>query len=443
MEAYTTSFLQAVLRLREQALFPPAAIVAKQCLLDWIGVSLAARNELIVRPLLDTCAAPGAPHEATLLGLRMKTRAIDAAMINGALGHALDFDDVLRTVGHPSAPVAPVAFALGEAHGSTGAEVLLAFVLGVEAESRIGLLMAQPHYERGGHTTATIGTFGAAMAAGHLLDLDLGQLRHAFGLAGIQAAGLKGVFGTMGKPFQVGKAAQNGLLAALLAQRGFTSDEDTLASPQGFTRAHVDEVDVESSLAERDSPYVRDALFKYHAACYLTHNTIEAARTIRQASGYSVEQIDAVEICVLPRHMTTCNIEAPQTGLECKFSLRMTCAMALLGEDTSDEMLYSEAAAQRHDLIALCKRMTVTPSASGPASRVQVTLNDGRTFTATTDVSIPAEDLAAQQNRVESKFRRLASGTLSPGAIDEIIALVAALELQPDVRSLMRLLHGS
>ncbi|UZW53683.1 MmgE/PrpD family protein [Sphingobium sp. JS3065] len=443
MEIYTKSLLQAVLSLGKQALPEPAVIVAKQCLLDWIGVSLAARNELIMRPLMDTCMFPEAPHEATLLGLGLRTRAIDAALINGTLGHALDFDDVLWTMGHPTAPVAPAVFALGEARGATGADVLLAFVMGVEAESRVGLLMAQPHYERGGHTTATIGTFGAAMAAGYLLGLDLDQYRHAFGLAGVQAAGLKGVFGTMSKPFQVGRAAQNGLLAALLAHGGFTSDEDTLASLQGFTRAHVDEFDTKSSLAERGMPYVRDALFKYHAACYLTHNTIEAAREIQQALGYSVEQIGAVEISVLPRHLATCNIQVPRTGLECKFSLRMTCSMALLGEDTSAEALFSDETAQRPELVALCEKIAVIPSAPGPASTVKVTLKDGQTFTASADVSVPADDLAAQQSRVESKFRRLASNTLSSGTTQEVISLITALEDQPNVSPLMELLKGS
>ena len=244
--AADTETLTAALAARVSALrladLPPAALtVAKQCLLDWIGVALAGRNEPLVRILIDELAPQDDPAGVSILGHGRRARLDDAVLINGAMGHALDFDDVIMPMGHPTVPVAPVVFALAEQRGAIGADALAAFIAGVEAECRIARLLGPSHYARGWHTTATTGTFGAAAAAARLLGVSGAALTHAFGLAGTQAAGLKSCFGTMSKPLHPGKAAQNGLLAARLAARGFTSDTDILGSRPGLRRHPVDQ----------------------------------------------------------------------------------------------------------------------------------------------------------------------------------------------------------
>src|SRR5215469_13079247 len=250
---------------------PAAAVtVAKQCLIDWLGVALAAREEPLVRILVDDLAPTDDAFGVSLVGTGRRARALDAVLINGAMGHALDFDDVIMPMGHPTVPVAPVVFALAEQRGASGADALMAFIAGVEAECRIARLLGPSHYAKGWHTTATAGTFGAAVAAARLLGVEGEALTHALGLAGTQAAGLKSVFGTMSKPLHPGKAAQNGLLAARLAARGFTSDVDILCSAQGFAATQSTTADPAAALAERDAPkntpWVVDALFKHHAA---------------------------------------------------------------------------------------------------------------------------------------------------------------------------------
>src|SRR5580692_9607937 len=302
---------------------PPAALsVAKQCLLDWIGVALAGRNEPLVRILIDELAPTDDPAGVAIVGHGRRARASDAVLINGAMGHALDFDDVIMPMGHPTVPVAPVVLALAQQHGASGASALEAFIVGVEAECRVARLLGPSHYARGWHTTATTGTFGAAAAAAHLLGVEGEALTHAFGLAGTQAAGLKSCFGTMSKPLHPGKAAQNGLLAARLAARGFTSDTDILASDQGFTATQSSSADPAAGLADRPAPWVVEALFKYHAACYLTHDSIEAAAQLRAEEGLTPDTIAAVSVRAPSGHLGVCNIPAPATGLECKFSLR-------------------------------------------------------------------------------------------------------------------------
>ena len=417
---------------------PEAATVAKQCLLDWLGVSIAARDEPLVRILLDEFAEGG---EATIIGSQRRARLHDAVLINGALSHALDFDDVITAMnGHPTVPVAPVAIGLAEALGSTGREALLAFIAGVETECRVGRLLGPSHYAKGWHATATFGTFGAMAAAAKLLKLDDEQTRHAFGLAGTQAAGLKSVFGTMSKPLHAGKAAQNGLLAARLAARGFTSDTEILESDQGFAAVQSTSVNREAALAEPGQLfYVTDALFKYHAACYLTHNAIEAAAKLRAANGFKPAEVEAVRVHVNPGHMGVCNIVEPRTGLECKFSLRMTTALALAGEDTFEETLFSDATATRADLVALRRRVSVIPDAGGPGSTVEIELKDGRALAETVDVARPVRDLGAQQAQIERKFRHLAEPAVGPAAAAQIIEICRNLEATPDICGLLAL----
>ncbi|WP_428391190.1 MmgE/PrpD family protein [Lichenicoccus sp.] len=422
---------------------PPvaAAAVAKQCLLDWIGVSLAGRHEPLVNILMDELALPNRPDGCAVLGRSTRLRIDDAVLINGAMGHALDFDDVIIPMGHPTVPVAPVVFALAEHGNHSGQDVIAAFIVGVEAECRVSHLMGPSHYARGWHGTATFGTFGAAMAACRLLGVsDPRTIANAFGIAATQAAGLKASIGTMCKPLHAGKAAQNGLLAARLAARGFTSDPDTLGSPQGFADTASTTVDLDGALAERNMPWIAQALFKYHAACYLTHDTIEAANMLRIEETVLPAAIERVTVRVPRDYLRICNIAEPATGLECKFSLRMTAAMALAGEDTFDETLFSDATARRADLVALRDRVMIDPTQTGRASSVEVVLKDGRTLVRTSDVSQPLADLDAQQAKVERKFRHLTRSILSSNAVDEVIALCRALEAQPNLQRLISLI---
>ncbi|MEO8114839.1 MAG: MmgE/PrpD family protein [Phenylobacterium sp.] len=421
---------------------PPteALTVAKQCLLDWLGAASAGRAEPLVGMLAEEFAARDG--DCTVIGLVRRASLDHAALINGAMGHALDFDDVITVVGHPTAPVAPAVLAQAEASGATGAEAVAAFIAGVEAECRVGRLMGPSHYAKGWHGTATFGTFGAAAAVGHLLDLDAAAMAHAIGIAGTQAAGLKSVFGTMSKPLHAGKAAQSGLMAARLAARGFTSDTDILGSAQGFAATQSTTVDVAAGLAPRPLPWVVEALFKYHAACYLTHNAIEAAAALRAETPFTAADVADVIVRVQGVHMGVCNIEAPRTGLECKFSLRMTCALALSGEDTFDDTLYSDVTAARPDLVALRQRVVVEPNAKTAGSTVEVRLNDGRTLTRTVDVAIPVCDLAAQQAKLERKFRHIVRNALTPEAAERVIVLCRGLEQAPDVRGLLAACAG-
>jgi 2-methylcitrate dehydratase PrpD len=423
-----------------------AVEVGKQCLLDWLGVSLAAADDPLVEIVAGVAAEDGGRPVCTLIGRGARGSVPQACLINGSMGHALDYDDVITNMGHPTVPVAPVVFALAEAGARSGRDLLTAFVAGFELEVRVALLLGPSHYRRGWHGTATFGTFGAAAAAARLLGLSVAQQSHAFGIAGTQAAGLKAVFGTMCKPLHAGKAAANGLLAARLAHRGFTSNPDILAADQGFGTTQSDALDPAAPL--RPAPrgfWVRETLFKHHAACYLTHSAINAASAIVGREHPNPDDIAAIEVGVDPGHLKVCAIPRPATGLEIKFSLAMTTALALVEANTADDRLYSDATANDPALAALRDRVTVRPrqAPSPTLSSVRVEMRDGQVFEAEADCARPADDIEAQWALLGAKFRALCAPRLGTDGCDRVVSACRELDRLDDVRPLLALVAGA
>ena len=215
----------------------PAEVVreCKRCVLNYLGVALGACRHEAVAILTDAAREMGGLPQATILGSRLKTSVVQAAMVNGAMSHVLDYDDTdLETVIHPTGPVLSAALPLAEWRGLSGRQLITGFAVGAEVELRVGSAVYPAHYDVGWHITGTAGVFGAAAAAGWLLGLDSDRLSHALGLAGTQASGLREMFGSMAKCLHVGAAASNGLWSALLAGRGFTASTRVLEARRGF-----------------------------------------------------------------------------------------------------------------------------------------------------------------------------------------------------------------
>src|SRR5712672_726734 len=276
----------------------PARELAQQCVRDYFGVALAGAGDELVRLLLDEMAEAGGAPRASLIGHETRLPALSAALVNGAASHALDYDDVnMAMPGHPSVAILPALLALAELKGSSGREVITAFVAGYETACRIGAALQPGHYNLGFHATSTVGCFGAAAACARLLGLDAAATATALGIAGTQAAGLKSQFGTMCKPFHAGKAAQNGLLAARLAARGFSSRADIVECVQGFALTHGPDFSPEAALAEPEAGlHLFANLFKYHAACYLTHAPIECARRLCEQHRLTPEAVVGITL---------------------------------------------------------------------------------------------------------------------------------------------------
>lgn len=407
----TAALAARVAAMRYEHLTEQARTVARHCVLDWFGVALAARQEPLVAILLDQLREDGGNSQATVIGVGDRFSLEQAALINGAMSHAIEYDDVVMPMrGHPSVTILPAVLALAEYRQLDGRRVMEAFVAGFELACRLGRIVNLSHYSDGWHATATIGTFAAAAAAANLLRLDATRTAHALGIAGTQAAGLKSAFGTMCKPLHAGRAAATGLKSALLAERGFTGNPAIIECDQGFADTQSTSPKFDDALIEPPGGfYIVQTLFKYHASCYLTHSAIEAARRIQSTVAIDVNDIAEVIVRVDRGHLRICNIAEPRNGMEVKFSLRAMAALALLGADTSSDKLFDDALATRADLSALWRRVSIEEYVvpSHTLSEVEVRRKDGRHFVEACDVGIPNTDLAGQGARLAAKFDAL------------------------------------
>jgi 2-methylcitrate dehydratase PrpD len=416
--------------------------LARQCVLDYFGVGLAGADDELARILLDEQSEAGGATQAAVIGHAARLPIAAAALVNGAITHALDYDDVnLAMPGHPTVSILPALLALAEEKKASGKAVIAAFVAGYETCCRIGMTLRPGHYTRGFHATGTVGAFGAAAACAHLLGLDAEATGRALGIAGTQSAGLKSQFGTMCKPFHAGKAAQNGLLAARLAARGFSSRPDLIECEQGFAATHAPEFHPEKALTEPKRGYhIFNNLFKYHAACYMTHAPIECGRQLRE-QGVAPADIAAIKLAAHVAIDKVCNIPAPTDGLESKFSLRQTIAMALAGVDTAALGAYSVANAADPELVALRERVDFDFRDDLPEAGAEITvaLKDGRTARADFDAGIPMADVAAQGKRIAAKFDALATPVIGAARARELREAVAGLDALGDVGVITKL----
>ncbi len=428
----TATLASACRAISFDSLPPDAIFLAKQCVLDWLGVTLAGASEPLTAMLRDQALEDGGSLQATLIGTGQRVTASQAALVNGAASHALDYDDVhIGMSGHPTVPVLPAALALAEWKGLSGRDLIAAFVAGFEMECRAGDYVMPGHYQRGFHATGTLGAFGAAAACAHLLRFDDEQWGRALGIAGAQAAGLKSMFGTMCKPLHAGKAAQNGLLAATLAARGFTSNPGVLEVEQGFAATQAPATDAERALARLGEDFaIRGVLFKYHAACYGTHETIEGILRLKQLQGLQPESVDSITLYVPRGHLAMCNIQEPQTALEGKFSLRFTAALALGHGDASDAA-FTDARVHDPRLVALRDRVSVAVNDGEHftgGTQVVVRSHDGGELRENVDLTIPATDLDHQWEKLAAKFRSLAIPVVGAARAESLISATSCLE---------------
>jgi 2-methylcitrate dehydratase PrpD len=428
-----------VLGLERRSLPPEVTEAAALCLTDWIGAALRGSTEPLAAALDAVVTASGGEPQATVIGRGRRTSALLAALANGAQGHALDFDDThLASIVHGSAPVAPAALAIAEWRGRSGADVLVAFVAGFEVETRIGRVIGPRLADRGFHVTAVLGHFGAVAAAGRLLGLTAEQLGRALGIAGTQAAGLEQSLGTMSKPLHPGKAAMNGILAALLAREGFTGPTGILDAPPGLPGTFVGVTDLNPVVADLGTRFeILDNSTKLYAACHLLHATIDAGRAIRERAAPAVETIAEVECHVPPLAVKVAAIPEPRTGLEAKFSAAYCAALALTRGDAAE----SDFAAPDPGLVVLAGRIrpVADPALRIPEARMRVRLRDGRVLDEAVKAARGTPGRPVARHEVEEKFRRLAGVVLPAAQVGRLLETLGRLPTLPDVSTLLGL----
>jgi 2-methylcitrate dehydratase PrpD len=426
---------------------------ARLALLDTIGVTLAGAQEDCVH-ILARASAPLAKGPATLFGTTEVVSPLNAALINGTAAHALDFDDCSNTLGgHPSAPIVPALFALAEREETTGAAMLEAYVVGFEVETKIGRAVNFTHYEKGWHPTSTLGTFGAAAACAHLLGLDIDRFATALAIAASMASGLKANFGTMTKPYHVGHAARNGLLAALLAAEGMTANHAALEDGQGFFNVYngpgsFDAEKLFAGFAEPLDLLEPGVAFKRHPCCASTHPALDALMRIMSEQKLSADSIRSIRSWTHPRRLKHTNRPHPKSGLDAKFSVQYVLARAALEGAVSLDH-FSDAAIKDSEVRSFMERVEAAPHPQAVMettehffAEVRVTTTDGAVFDAYVDRPL-GRDRAhpLPPGALERKFRDCAAIVIDQQAVAAIEAAILSIESQNSVADIGRVIR--
>lgn len=347
-----------------------ARSVMQLSVLDWAACGLAGAN---THDFDSFVAANAIPGPCQILG-GSQTTPNTAALINGTLSHALDYDDThFAHIGHPSVAVVSAALAAAQLINASMPELIDAALIGAEASVHVGLWLGRDHYQIGYHQTATVGAFGAAIAVARLLELKPDQIRAALGLASTMASGLKSQFGTMGKPLNAGLAARCGVEAALWAQSGMTSADDGLAGPLGFGATHHGQNTPTAFGAA--NWHMQNVSHKFHACCHGLHAMLEALSDIT----LDPAAIERIQVRTHPRWLSVCNIAKPRTGLESKFSYAQTAAMALSGINTGDIDQFNDQAIQDQNLCNIAAKVEVIGDANQSEMQAHVTITTGGT----------------------------------------------------------------
>ena len=414
---------------------------AIRSLLNWVGCAIGGCRHESVNRAMSAFQPFAGPRQAAVLGRTERTDILNAALLNGISSHVFDFDDThLRTIIHPSGPVAAALLPLAEHHPCSGADLLHAFILGVEVECRIGNAVYPAHYDIGWHITGTVGVFGAAAAAGKILGLNEQQMIWALGIAGTQSSGFREMFGTMCKSFHPGRAAQNGLSGAFLAQSNFTSSDRVLEAPRGF--AHV-------MSTARDFSEITDGLgttyevasntYKPFACGIVIHPVIDGCVQLRNENHLTGDEIETIDVRVAPLVLELTGKRTPQVGLEGKFSVFHSAAVAFLFGEAGEHQ-YSDACVRDAKVIALRNRVDATAdnSVRTDEAYIRVKLANGAVLEKHVEHAVGSLEHPMSNQQLETKFGGLVADTLTKEESDQLISLCWNVESLKDVGDLAK-----
>ncbi|WP_255526874.1 MmgE/PrpD family protein [Photobacterium sp. BZF1] len=425
--------------LKWQDIPEPVVEVARTALTDYVAVTIAG-NKMPVAQNIQKLAASRTPSGAcNLFGTSQTSSAAYASYANGAASHALDFDDVSwATIGHPTVTVAPAAFAVAQERQLGGEAILLAYIAGVEAQHQIAHWLMPALSEQGWHTTPTIGVFGAAVAAGILMDLDEGSLVHALAIAASSASGVRGNFGSQTKAMHAGLAAFNGVNAAELAQIGVTGQPNVIEAADGFGQCFAQRTDFAKasvSLGEYWDLLDNGLVFKQYPCCSGSHPAIDCWDELLQARHLAPEDIEFIQVgasLLGPRELVCSN---PQNAIEAKFSMQYALAARLIyGGVGVAEFVDSKVQDERIQALMARIQMRVDPELEklgfiGTAPiKIRITLTSGETIAIANDLAKgnPEKPLSSQD--IEKKFTACVVPQVGEGKSRQWLALLAKFE---------------
>jgi 2-methylcitrate dehydratase PrpD len=436
--------------------FPKEVVnTAKQCFLDTIGVALIASNSEAVQCVSRYALQEGGEPAALIWATGKRTSPALAALVNGTMAHAIDFDETnYSTIAHPSAVLIPAAMAMAELVNASGEELLSAFIVGHEIMCKLGLATNPWLYEKGWWSTSVFGVIGAAIVAARLLKLNRQQTQWALGLAVAQASGIHANIGSYAKPFKAGQAAQSGVVSALLAKQGLTSSDEIFEKKGGFFSVYVDDR-YRSFTGLLGKPY--DLLdpgvaFKQYPSCSGTHAAVDAAIHLARTHDLCWTKVSSVRCEVTPLVKMCLSYDSPLTTDQARFSMPFCIAVALQERDLAPQH-FTDSRLQRDDIRACMLRvhMEVTPEFSGgkqgfcpdapEATRVIIHTEAGATYSKLVRNARGTVQNPLSPENLVAKFRRCAGGVLSGERIDLCEKLSLTLESIEDIKALVRTLE--
>jgi 2-methylcitrate dehydratase PrpD len=432
--------------------------LARGFILDGLGVALAGTTDECARIVQGQIRQMAGKGEASILGTSMSAPAPKAALANGVAGHAMDYDDtqlstskeaVYGLLTHPTTPVLASALAIGEKEKISGEDFVLAYILGVEVECRIADAINPRHYQSGFHSTATMGGLGAAMAAGKILHLKEGQLTATLGIAASMAAGLRENFGTMTKPLHAGRAAENGVTAALLARDGFTAATNILEARRGFFNAMAGGYDESKVSGRLGSPYFMKEpgiSIKPYPSGSLSHPAQDLILDLVREHDLKAEDIDRIDVGTNSNVPNALIYPMPKTALEGKFSIPFCMAIAVL-ERKAGIAQFQDRKVRDKKVIELMKRVTLYVDDQlerlgydQVRSRVRITLKNGRVIEGHYDVARGHPEKPMSWAELSDKFRDCASLALADKNAEKAMQLIARIEDFTSLKPLLRAL---
>jgi 2-methylcitrate dehydratase PrpD len=413
---------------------------AARALVNYLGCALGGSGDEAVDTAIRALAPFSGPATSAILGRPERLDPLHAALMNGISSHVEDFDDTTpQNYIHPSSPVASALFAYASANAVSGRDFVHAFVLGVEAESRVGNAVYPAHYDAGWHITGTAGIFGAAAAIGRLRGLGVQQMVWALGLAATQAAGLREMFGSMGKAFHPGRAAQNGYASAVLAEAGFTAGERGIEGARGFAAVQAARFDLERVTAGLGTDFnLRRNTYKPFPCGIVNHPTIEACIAIHREHGPAPDGIRAVRLHVAPLVLDLCNQQNITRGLQGKFSVYHGAAVGLV-RGRAGVQEYTDAAVNDPAVKQVRERATAVgdPSLTEDQARVEVELADGRVLRGAVAQSLGNIHRPLSDEQLSEKFRAQSVLALPAMQVDRALDLCWRLADLPEASTLV------
>ncbi|MBI2918013.1 MAG: MmgE/PrpD family protein [Chloroflexi bacterium] len=429
--------------------------IARQALLDGIGVALAGSQEACAQIMASYVRDEAASPQATVLGLGMRASPELAALANGTLAHALDFDDFTpQFMSHTTVSLMPALLAVGEVRHISGQQAIAAYAAGYEVQARVGLATGPGHYEMGWHSTSTLGALGATAAAGRVLGLSPQQMQHALGMAASGAGGLRQNFGTMTKPLHAGLAASHGVRCALLAARGFTGDQQILEAPFGFCKVLGAPGEPRPELLTQGlggTFYLAESGvdIKPYPSCRETHRCLDAVLHLVHTHTFRPEDVVEVEChtsAMIPHIVIH---QHARTVLEGKFCMPFCMAVAIVDraaglDQFTDERLRDPRVQELMGKV----HFHYTPEDKGRLEdlarpeTVVVRLHDGRAYSHTVSHALGSPTNPMPRDQLWAKYRLCASRTLPPAAVARSLDMLAHLEDVPDVADLMSIVTG-